>query len=57
MAGVTAAVELAKAGQNVVLLEANGYLGGRLKTRSVPLTSGGELQFDEGASWIHGSCK
>lgn len=55
MAGVAAAVELAKAGQKVAVFEANSYLGGRLKTTPVNLQSGPVVQFDEGASWIHGS--
>lgn len=33
MGGIAAAVELAKKGQRVALLEANDYLGGRLKTQ------------------------
>ena len=55
IAGVAAAVELSKAGQKVALFEANDYLGGRLKTTPVNLQSGPTVQFDEGASWIHGS--
>jgi phytoene dehydrogenase-like protein len=56
IAGVTAAVEVAKSGQKVAILEANNYIGGRLKTTPVTLQAGGQVQFDEGASWIHGSC-
>jgi phytoene dehydrogenase-like protein len=44
--GIAAAVELGKAGQNVAIFEANGYIGGRLKTIPVPLTAGGVVQFD-----------
>ena len=55
MAGVAAAVELAKMGQRVAILEANNYIGGRLKTTPLNLYKGGQIQFDEGASWIHGS--
>lgn len=55
--GVAAACELAKAGQKVGILEANNYLGGRMKSTPIQLLSGGSVQFDEGASWIHGSCK
>lgn len=57
IAGVAAAADLANAGQRVAILEANNYLGGRLKTTPVNLQGGGTLQFDEGASWIHGSCE
>lgn len=57
MGGIAAAVELAKKGQRVALLEANDYLGGRLKTQQVQLSSGDTVQFDLGASWIHQSCK
>jgi monoamine oxidase len=32
IAGVAAASELAKMGKNVIILEANDYIGGRLKT-------------------------
>lgn len=55
--GVAAAVELSKAGLKVAILEANNYIGGRLKSIPVHLTSGATVQFDEGASWIHGSNK
>lgn len=55
--GVSAAVKLSKAGHKVEIFEANSYLGGRLKTTPLNLNSGGTLQFDEGASWIHGSNK
>lgn len=57
IAGVASAVELSRAGQRVAIFESNGYLGGRLKTTPVSLQGGGTLQFDEGASWIHGSAK
>lgn len=55
IAGVAAAVQLAKSGQHVAILEGKKYLGGRLKTTPIRLFDGGTLQFDEGASWIHGS--
>ena len=32
-------------------------MGGRLKTTPLDLLSGGQIQFDEGASWIHGSSR
>lgn len=53
MAGVTTANLLAKAGYTVAIIEANDYIGGRLKTKNVTLISG-DFKFDEGASWIHG---
>lgn len=54
MAGTTAANFLTKKGYSVVIVEANAYLGGRLKTTEVGLSNGGIFNFDEGASWIHG---
>lgn len=44
--GVAAAVELANSGRKVALLQANNYLGGRLKSLNVNLKSGGNLAFD-----------
>lgn len=55
MAGVKAAVDLANTGRKVLLLQANDYLGGRMKSRNITLKSGGSSTFDEGANWIHGS--
>jgi phytoene dehydrogenase-like protein len=37
MAGASAASTLAKAGKKVLILEANDYIGGRMKTQKVPL--------------------
>ena len=55
MAGVSAAVELAKSGKKVAILQCNSYLGGRMKTTQLNLQNGSTFPFDEGASWIHGS--
>ena len=57
MAGVAAAVQLTKMNQKVAILQANNYLGGRLKSVNVNLSNGENFQFDYGASWIHGSYK
>ena len=51
MAGVKAAVDIANSGQKVAVLQANDYLGGRLLSTDVDLQAGGNLKFDEGASW------
>ncbi|MEO0875812.1 MAG: FAD-dependent oxidoreductase, partial [Bacteroidota bacterium] len=49
MAGLAAATYFKSRGLNVVVLEAQDKVGGRLKTnRSL------SIPFDEGASWIHG---
>lgn len=55
ISGVKAAVDLANSGQKVIILEANDYLGGRMRTKNISLSNGGSLKFDEGASWIHGN--
>lgn len=47
-AGVTAARELAAAGQTTVLLEARDRLGGRTWT-----TSFGDMQVELGGAWVH----
>lgn len=57
IAGISAAAELAKKGEKVIVLEANSFIGGRMKTTPINLKEGGTFQFDEGASWIHQSCK
>ncbi len=48
--GLTAAIELAAKGQHVLMLEAQDYIGGRMK--SIPVGDG--LYFNEGAHWFHG---
>jgi len=50
ISGLAAAKKLKENGFNVIVLEAQSKVGGRLKTiRSLGVT------FDEGASWIHGT--
>ena len=49
ISGLTAAKKLKENGFNVIILEAQSKVGGRLKTNR---TLG--IGFDEGASWIHG---
>lgn len=52
VAGLSAARQLAKAGRSVVVLEANAWVGGRVRTdRSLG------VPFDMGASWIHGTSR
>jgi hypothetical protein len=41
----------------VLVLEAESYIGGRLKTKPVQLSNGSVFQYEEGANWIHGSCE
>lgn len=55
MAGMTAASELAKKGHKVLVVEANDYIGGRMKSTPVKLSENSVFQFEEGANWIHGS--
>jgi monoamine oxidase len=55
MAGIAAASEIAKRGHSVLVLEANDYIGGRIKTSSILLSDNSVFQFEEGANWIHGS--
>jgi hypothetical protein len=55
MAGIAAASEIAKRGHRVLVLEANDYIGGRIKTSSILLSDNSVFQFEEGANWIHGS--
>ena len=55
IAGIKAAVDIANSGQKVAVLQANDYLGGRMLSKDVTLQTGGNLKFDEGASWIHGN--
>ena len=49
ISGLTAAKKLKEIGFNVIVLEAQEKVGGRLRTNR---TLG--VEFDEGASWIHG---
>ena len=55
MAGASAASKLAKAGKKVLILEVNDYIGGRMKTKNVPLLEGKSFNFEFGAIWIHGA--
>lgn len=48
VSGLAAAREVHRAGRKVVVLEAAGYVGGRLRTVNV-----GGLPQDAGAAWIH----
>jgi len=50
IAGLTAANQLKTQGFDVLVLESQEKVGGRLRTRR-----GGPIPFDEGASWIHGT--
>ncbi len=50
ISGLAAAKKLKQKGYNVIVLEADSKIGGRLKTNR---TLG--IAFDEGASWIHGT--
>ena len=54
IAGTSAANDLAKNGQKVLILEASGYIGGRTKSTSVTLNDSSTFWFEEGANWIHG---
>ena len=49
IAGLTAALELKKAGEEFLILEAGNEVGGRAKTAK---TQSG-LEFNEGANWFH----
>lgn len=50
VAGLKSAKDLTEKGLNVLVLEAQGKVGGRLKVNNQL-----GLPFDEGASWIHGA--
>lgn len=50
--GLTAADILAAQGQNVLVLEAQDYFGGRIKSAAV---DNGKLHIDLGAHWFHGA--
>jgi phytoene dehydrogenase-like protein len=45
IAGIAAASTIANSGQHVVVLEANNYIGGRLKTMSIQLSNNSIFQF------------
>ena len=51
ISGITAASELTQKGANVTILEANNYIGGRIKT---DWSRGKDAPFEVGAGWIHG---
>jgi len=51
ISGLTAASELIQKGANVTILEANNYIGGRIKT---DWSLGKDAPFEVGAGWIHG---
>lgn len=55
LAGMGAASTLANQGKEVLVIEANDYIGGRTKSVNVPLSNGVIFAFEEGANWIHGS--
>ena len=54
ISGITAALEIARAGHPVLVLEATDYIGGRIKTTSIKRQNGDEFYFEEGASQING---
>ncbi len=54
IAGTSAAYDLAQNGKKVLILEADGYVGGRTKSTSVTLIDNSVFWFEEGANWIHG---
>lgn len=54
ISGITAALEIARAGHPVLVLEAADYIGGRIKTTSIKGQNGDDLYFEEGASQING---
>ena len=51
ISGLSAAKKLTQYGANVKVLEANNYIGGRIKTDWV---FGNDAPFEVGAGWIHG---
>ena len=55
IAGMAAAYQLAEEGKCVLVIEANNYIGGRLKSVPFELSNKKTFMFEEGANWIHGS--
>ena len=55
IAGTSAANTIATKGKSVIILEANDYIGGRLKYADVQLSNNETFKFEEGGNWIHGS--
>lgn len=55
VAGLKCASKLYSKGiQNLIVLEAQNYLGGRIKTTTILGKNGEELPLEIGATWIHG---
>lgn len=53
--GMAAAYELAQNNRKVLVLEANDYIGGRLKSTPITLYDNQTFNFELGANWIHGN--
>ena len=51
ISGLSAAKKLSQYGAKVKVLEANNYIGGRIKT---DWSFGNDAPFEVGAGWIHG---
>lgn len=52
-AGIAATRHLHDAGHDVLLVEAGDRLGGRARSRSIPLPGGGGAMVDLGCGWLH----